>query len=317
MDYFTRQLILLLTKTVEAFAKQNGAVDQVRKAYERDAKVQKEILEKILAAHNESEGNRGKSEKRQYDVQNSTRWAAWITAIATTGAVIAATWYGCTTRNMWREMQTQTETGQRQLEQSDRAWLGVEISAESPFEFTTDGGARFSVRPHIHNSGKSPATGIVFSAKLILAPMNPNMGNEFFKEAPSQQNELCDKITKTPVVTDKTRSDFQQVIFPNDTNESVTNGLAVSKADIDATKREVAGKSGPEALLAPFIVGCVDYVYATALRHHQTGFIYMLQHHDRTLPPNIFPIRGIRVGHSVKAEDVYFEKWPFGGFYAY
>jgi hypothetical protein len=228
-------------------------------------------------------------------------------------AVIAYTYVSY---HQWCEMQKQTRTGQKQVEQSERAWLTVAITADSDFTFDKDGGARISVRPHIHNIGKSPATGIILSAKMILAPMSTT-GDRFFHEPIAQQNELCDKIAKTPVADGKTTSDFQQVIFPNDGDESVTNGLAVSKAEIDAAKKDVIAKSGPESLLSPFVVGCVDYQYATALQHHQTGFVYALQHHDRTLPPNIYPIRAIRVGHPIKAADVEIQKWPFGGFYAY
>jgi hypothetical protein len=72
-----------------------------------------------------------------------------------------------------------------------------------------------------------------------------------------------------------------------------------------------------DELIVPFIVGCVDYKYATAVRHHQTGFIYELQHHDHTLPHNIYPIRAIRVGHPISAAEVEISNWIFGGTYAY
>jgi hypothetical protein len=83
-------LLLLLTKVNEAFGKHNAAVDKIRKNSDQQTKVQDEALNKILAAHNESERNHSVSDGRQYSVHNSTRWAAWLTAICTLGAVIAA-----------------------------------------------------------------------------------------------------------------------------------------------------------------------------------------------------------------------------------
>jgi hypothetical protein len=220
------------------------------------------------------------------------------------------------------ETNRKTERGlqisQRQLEQSERAWLKVSVTADSGFEFTSDGGARITVRAHIQNIGNSAATGITSSVKLVLSPLDDSRGGKpFFDEPLRQQTELCEKLTKTPIATGKTQSDFEQVIFPNDTDGSIGHGTVVSKGEVDKAKKSVFGKSGAEELIAPFIVGCVDYQFATATQHHQTGFIYMLQHHDRTLPPNIYPIRAIRVGHSIAAADVDIEKWSFGGFYAY
>jgi hypothetical protein len=127
MEYSTRQFILLLTKISEAFEKHNGAVDQIRKTYNQDTKTHKETVEKLLAAHNKSEGNRSANEIRQCNIQNSNRWAAWITTLATTGAVIAATWYGCTTRRMWQEMQEQTRIQRNTAINQQRAWVGLDV----------------------------------------------------------------------------------------------------------------------------------------------------------------------------------------------
>lgn len=135
-------------------------------------------------------------------------------------------------------------------------------------------------------------------------------GDQFFNEPSARQKELCDKIA----ATDFHLNGIGGTIFPNTGDQSTNYGLNVTKAEIEAAKKVTPTK---EELLVPFIVGCADYEYATALKHHQTRFIYMLQNHDRTLPPGIFPIRGIRVGHDVSGPDVDVSKWPFGGFDAY
>jgi len=71
------------------------------------------------------------------------------------------------------------------------------------------------------------------------------------------------------------------VIFPNDSDSSWGYGLGLSKAEVDAAKDgriavKGANKVGPK-LVVPFVYGCLDYVYETSDRHHQTQFIFELQ----------------------------------------
>lgn len=60
--------------------------------------------------------------------------------VATTGAFVAAVVYAGITYRMFHQMQVQTE-------QSDRAWLTVEMVIGSGFTFDKDGGATITVIP--------------------------------------------------------------------------------------------------------------------------------------------------------------------------
>jgi hypothetical protein len=115
---------------------------------------------------------------------------------------------------------------------------------------------------------------------------------------------------------------MEVVIFPNDFDASVGYGLSLSKAEVDAAKDgrigvKGANLAGPK-LLVPIVYGCVDYVFDTSERHHQTQFILELQQTNQisTVPKRI-PMIAIRVGQPVDASNVVITKYPFGGFYAY
>jgi hypothetical protein len=59
--------------------------------------------------------------------------------------------------------------------------------------------------------------------------------------------------------------------------------------------------------ISPVIVGCVDYEFGTALRHHQTKFIYEVRQ----------PIHSvIDVNQPVLADQVELDEYGFGGFVA-
>jgi hypothetical protein len=216
---------------------------------------------------------------------------------------------------MFRQMQVQTETAQKQLEQSDRAWLTMDISADSQFEFTKSGEATITVRPHIKNIGKSVATGVIFDAKLFL--QDPENGTKFFHEPIDQQTEMCEKIARTPLISGGEANSMALVIFPNDTNQELGHGFTIPRAEIEKRKKPVKLKSEDAALIFPVLVGCVDYQYATATQHHQTRFVYLLEWIDRTIPPGFVNEVAIKVGTPVVNSDVVFQKWSFGGFYAY
>jgi hypothetical protein len=316
MDYLTRQLLLVLTKIKDAFDKHNTTTDRIQKNAEQQTQIQRETSEKVLAAYNESERNRNVSEKRQYDVQNSNRYAAWLSAIATFGAVFAATWYACITRDMWKQVQKQTETAQRQLEQSERAWLKVSFVVQPPGITFQNGGMQLNITPRIENIGNSVATDVTTPMKIFLA----DDADMMFKQPLKRQKELCDGLAKQPVIHNQAW--MAVVIFPHDNDSSVGSGLGLSKAEVDAAKDERIGVKGANMigpkLLVPIVYGCIDYLYDTSDRHHQTQFILEVQQTNRTSTvPRRIPMIAIREGEPVDASNVVITKYPFGGFYAY
>lgn len=212
---------------------------------------------------------------------------------------VATIVYACITHNMWKEIRTQTETGQKQLEQSERPWLKVDM-AVTWFEFTAEGGARVTVQPHISNVGQSVATDVTFTAEMVVPEMDNQ--NRYFRVLKERQKEICDKmdagVSPGPDMVRK-------VIFPKDSDASESGTLSVSKPDIGKSTRA-------DGAIIPYVIGCVDYRFATALRGHRTPFIYMLGVQELKSP-----FRWIQPGEHLNARDVVVSKWPFGGFDAY
>jgi hypothetical protein len=225
-----------------------------------------------------------------------------VIAIATLGQGVASLLQWSAMHDQLGQMIEQSGTMQRQMEIADRPWLKVEIAVVSGFEFTKEGGAAVTIQPRITNIGHSVATDITFAAEMILPAMDNQ--NQYFRALRKRQKELCDQmdsgVSPGPDIA-------RRVIFPADSDQSLSQSLGVSRSDIEKVK-------GVDGSLHPFIVGCVDYQFATAIRGHRTPFVYILSHHDRTLQ---FPFRAIRVGHPLSAPDVEIYKWPFGGFDAY
>jgi hypothetical protein len=174
---------------------------------------------------------------------------------------------------------------------------------------------QLNITPRIENVGHSVATSVVSPMEMFLADDADKMFNEPFK----RQKEFCDKLAKQPI---HRPGSMEVVIFPNDSDSSVGYGLGLSKAEVDAAKdlgMRVKGAPRPAGskLLVPIVYGCVDYVYDTSDRHHQTQFILELQQTNRTSTiPNRISMIAIRVGQPVDASNVVISKYPFGGFYA-
>jgi hypothetical protein len=171
---------------------------------------------------------------------------------------------------------------------------------------------QLNVTPRIENVGHSVATSVVSPMKILLA----DDANTMFKEPLKRQKELCDKLASTPVARGQEAGGV--AIFPNDFDASWGYGLSLSKEEIAASKDGRIGiKTGPK-LLVPIVYGCVDYVYDTSDRHHQTWFIFELQQVNRERAvPNGVPMIAIRANQPVSESNVWIEKYPFGGFYAY
>jgi hypothetical protein len=78
-------------------------------AKERDyqqQEVRQKWLDKVFAEYEQTKGNRQTNENRQYGVQNSLRWAAWLT-------FVAAALYGFISLLLWMNAREQLEIEQR------------------------------------------------------------------------------------------------------------------------------------------------------------------------------------------------------------
>jgi len=214
------------------------------------------------------------------------------------------------------EVRKQTVAIQSQLEVTDRPWLKVSFTAEGRgFYFAGDGSAELSLRAHIQNIGHSVATAVVVPHEMFLLS---DANNSIFKEPMEHQTALCgsanNKAVGSPEDQKQQNAMLAMVIFPNDTNESQTIGLVISKSDIDARKSLTPEGPGGKRIL-PVIVGCIDYEFGTSTRHHQTGFIYEVERRIQ-VPPNVYPLVMIDITEQVSASDVVLTNYGFGGFVA-
>lgn len=210
---------------------------------------------------------------------------------------------------------------QKQLEATDRPWLKITFTAEGRgFYFREDGSAELTLRTHIKNIGHSVANGVIVLNEMFL-PSDADGGG--FTEPVEHQKIVCDVANKTVGSPEDQRQQndmLSMVIFPDDTDESHTIGMFISKADIDARKSQVHEGPGFAKVpggkrIVPYVVGCVDYEFGTSTRHHQTGFIYIVQRRIQ-VPPNIYPFVMIDITQQVAPSDVALMKYGFGGFAA-
>ena len=70
----------------------------------------------------------------------------------------------------------------------------------------------------------------------------------------------------------------------------------------------------PGKYIETVVAGCVDYLYGTATRHHQTGFIFTINRFEPTRPNDVI---AIKVGEQLPPNRIALIKYAFGGFYAY
>ena len=204
---------------------------------------------------------------RQYRVQNSIRWAAWL-------AFVAATIYAFVAAKQLREMRKTTKAEQGQLallRDADRPWIDIDISITSPLTYNgkvVQGSFTFVPT----NIGRSPAENI--SINPILKPVF------MFDNLQEVQKRLCDNAAT------ESGSPFflKYALFPgHHYNQPI--GLEVSIEDINSH----SGKLPPD-LRAPdpipiALVGCVDYTYELSDHHHQTAFAFNLVMKDGGATP--------------------------------
>jgi hypothetical protein len=192
-------------------------------------------------------------------------------------------------------------TSQRQLDATERPWLKVSLVAGAiTFQ---QGGMQFAMTPQITNIGHSVATGVVVPINVMLA----SSSEDFFKEPLRKQAELCDPIASKPLSNQQ--DETQMSVFPDSTDSSLVVGSGFSEKELRQAPN--ANSNFRAKHIVPIVIGCVDYQYGTAIRHHQTRFIY------EVFRSGTAPNTSIEVGTDVPGNDVRLVPYPFGGFHAY
>jgi hypothetical protein len=160
MEYVTRQLaairkeILDTLKTVQRNQEQSAAaIRSVRECYDSQNRIWEQRFEHLQPKEN------SKRDDRDYRVQNSIRWAAWL-------AFLAATVYGYVSYRQWN-------TAKETLQVQTRPWVGGDgesrltvndVTVDKANNEIVDTKAEFNIK----NYGQSPALRVAFSSQPFV-----------------------------------------------------------------------------------------------------------------------------------------------------
>ena len=252
---------------------------------------------------------------KTYRLQTRIFWANILTLLVLAAYAVFTYRILCATNKSANAAKESADTASRQLEMTDRPWLilqGIVID-NSGFTFSKDGRAHVSIHPIIKNIGHSVATHVTFDAKMIIPSQS-----DFANIAVREQKELCKSFEDKPVgIHEKFSITIgETVLFPEEIEQSWSYGLDLEKSDIEKKQVIVQIDGSSKGILAPTIVGCIDYRYPSSIHHHQTGFVYDVRRANHV--PGQVPMLAMIVGSNVPAPDVHLERNSFfGGFYAY
>jgi hypothetical protein len=217
-------------------------------------------------------------------------------------------------------MQKQLQIAKQQLAFSDRPWIKVEVSPVpatvtdrilaigGPLRLDEEGHGMFTVNLTVKNIGHTTAIHVYSRIKFVAFGTKLFLTKSVMELSRIEQKKICDKTL--PYYNSKPLVDPRSTIFPDDSKNFYisgnfdTNGIGEWPSVINVPQ----GHEGEKRVL-PFIVGCIDYQYATSSTPHQTGFIYKIKDHTAH--------GHINLGDTIPIEDLTFENFDFGGNYAY
>lgn len=219
-----------------------------------------------------------------------------ITALATVAIVVLTIFYVKYSKHQW-------ETMQQQLEWSERPWIRAEIGVTGNLTFDEKGDAHLQVMGTAKNVGHSVATGVTINAKLIAVPPE-----DYFTEPLSIQERMCDQIAAASF--DARKRGF--TLFPDDVTGQPNMDMTLTKAEIERARIPFEGHAGKNFM--PMVVGCADYQFSTAAKHHQTRFIYDILCLNPKEPNHA---SAIEIGRDWPVTSLVAGQHSFGGQYAY
>ena len=204
-----------------------------------------------------------------------------IRLVLETVGVVAAISAAVFTLRTLHQVQEQIGIMQKQLEQSDRAWIKVEVDPlmgapnsliPTSLFFDRDGVGHLGVHTALNNIGKSVASHVQVRIDALATSLT-----EYFRTPVEEQKALCDKPPQPGSI------DAATTIFPGDKDEGQW-ALSFQTRSVPAT---IPGMSLGKAITV-VVYGCVDYDFANAMKMHQTGFLYEVR--------IVSPEHGIQVG---------------------
>ncbi len=146
--------------------------------------------------------------------------------------------------------QSAADTSIKAMELSQRPWLVVKATIESPLTFNKEGG-RITLRYAIFNIGHSPATGVDIWPEFYVA-------NGKKPDAVLERRRLCKEM--------EVRS-AGQTIFPGESFE-INATISMNRADIDDSAKYFGG------LFVASVVDCVSYHADFSKQAYSVGSSY-------------------------------------------
>ena len=155
------------------------------------------------------------------------------------------------------------EATARQFELSQRPWISIDTSIESPLTFTSEGAAQVSVNFIIRNVGNTPAKGLSVQPKILIASRGE-------QDPVMQRSKVCEENRTREPETDGTL--FPKVEF----TKSVT---------FVADAWDIVKELNRTGSFSPVVIVCASYrsTFDDSARY-TTGVIYYLRRIDPSHP---------------------------------
>jgi hypothetical protein len=155
------------------------------------------------------------------------------------------------------------EATARQLELSQRPWISIDTSIESPLTFTSAGGAQVSVKFVIRNVGSTPAKGLSVEPKLSIASRGEH-------DPVMERSKVCEENRMRESGSDGT-------LFPK--------GELTKSVTFLADAWDIVKETSRTGSFAPVVIVCASYrsTFDDSARY-TTGVIYFLRRIDPVHP---------------------------------
>lgn len=220
-----------------------------------------------------------------------------LSVLATVGLLLANVFLLASTKKAANAAKESADIAKKQLEMSERPWITIAFTVNRPLQFDAAGGMGVGLQIVTKNIGHSVAT----SVRPIVGAEVEGSG-EFMKVFKAQKD-MCE--TWRTVRSLPAPGNDQVTLFPQETyTENTTIGFSK-----DQIEKAQIGKGQITAVL---VFGCVDYGFAFASDHHQTGFNYEVV---RPTPSGEIGTLPIKVGENVPLSHLIIRRSIFGGFY--
>ena len=280
--------------------------------------------QQAVVAAGEAESLRSQAESLHTQVDSLQRQVAAMTSQAESLRAVAEanrTMAGAASVNA-EAAQRVALTSAQQLEITDRAWIQVTPSATGPVEFMAiESGSRptpreiatanssedretiavyTTARLWLTNTGRSVATDVRTSSILMFG--SPRISVDASERFKQMTTTMCKSAVEL--------IGSSNTLFPGDKiPQYVTDFQPISPADI-APSVAVSGRKEPSVEL--FLVGCTTYRFGNSSVVHHTWFTHRIG--KRTEPKRQpFETWSFVIGKQVRPQDLFFEKWLYGG----